>query len=136
MDLLVNIDVDDLTQAIGFYTGAFDLRVGRRFGTDGVELLGASSVIYLLAQAPGTPPFAGAIQRRDYARHWTPVHLDIVVDDIEQAVTRAVAAGAMLEHAPQARRWGKLAALADPFGHGLCLIEFTGRGYDEIASPP
>jgi lactoylglutathione lyase len=24
--------------------------------------------------------------------------------------------------------------LADPFGHGLCLIEFRGRGYDEIAT--
>jgi hypothetical protein len=23
--------------------------------------------------------------------------------------------------------------LADPFGHGLCLIQFLGRGYDEIA---
>jgi len=22
--------------------------------------------------------------------------------------------------------------LADPFGHGLCLIQFLGRGYDEI----
>ena len=22
----------------------------------------------------------------------------------------------------------------DPFGHGLCLIEFLGRGYDEIAT--
>ena len=24
--------------------------------------------------------------------------------------------------------------LADPFGHGICLIEFVGRGYDEIAT--
>jgi hypothetical protein len=24
--------------------------------------------------------------------------------------------------------------LADPFGHGFCLIEFTGRGYDEVAT--
>ena len=24
--------------------------------------------------------------------------------------------------------------LADPFGHGICLIEFLGRGYDEIAN--
>lgn len=26
------------------------------------------------------------------------------------------------------------ALFVDPFGHGFCLIEFTGRGYDEIAS--
>jgi hypothetical protein len=24
--------------------------------------------------------------------------------------------------------------MADPFGHGFCLIEFRGRGYDEIAA--
>ena len=27
-----------------------------------------------------------------------------------------------------------IAMLADPFGHGICLIEFVGRGYDEIAT--
>jgi lactoylglutathione lyase len=30
--------------------------------------------------------------------------------------------------------WGRIAQLADPFGHGLCLIQFLGRGYDEIAT--
>lgn len=25
--------------------------------------------------------------------------------------------------------------LADPFGHGVCLLQFSGRGYDEIATP-
>jgi hypothetical protein len=29
--------------------------------------------------------------------------------------------------------WGKIVVLSDPFGHGLCLIEFLGRGYDEVA---
>jgi hypothetical protein len=24
--------------------------------------------------------------------------------------------------------------VADPFGHGICLIEFVGKGYDEIAT--
>ena len=36
MDLLVNIDVSDLDLAIAFYTSAFDLKVSRRFATDGV----------------------------------------------------------------------------------------------------
>jgi hypothetical protein len=22
--------------------------------------------------------------------------------------------------------------MADPFGHGFCFLQFTGRGYDEI----
>jgi predicted enzyme related to lactoylglutathione lyase len=134
VNLLVNIDVEDLQRAIAFYTGAFDLRIGRRFGADGVELLGACAPIYLLAKAAGTRPSANADEVRDYARHWTSVHLDIVVQDIDAAVARAVAAGANLERPAQASNWGKLALLADPFGNGFCLVEFLGRGYDEIAS--
>ena len=134
-DLLVNIDVDDLQRGIAFYCGALGLRIGRRFGADGIELLGASAPIYLLVKAAGTQPFRESRQVRDYARHWSPIHLDFVVPDIEAAVARAVAAGATLERPVRASAWGKLALLADPFGHGFCLVEFVGRGYDEIASP-
>ncbi|MDZ3824625.1 MAG: VOC family protein, partial [Pseudoxanthomonas sp.] len=70
---------------------------------------------------------------RDYSRHWTPVHLDIVVEDLDAALARALAAGARLERPVLEQRWGRLAPLADPFGHGFCLIQFLGRGYDEIA---
>ena len=40
MTLLLNIDVPDVEAGVRFYTAAFDLKVGRRFGTDFVELLG------------------------------------------------------------------------------------------------
>ncbi len=136
VQLLVNIDVDDIDRAVGFYTQAFGLQVGRRFGRDGVELLGASSNIYLLVKAGGSRPCANhTTQTRDYTRHWTPVHLDVVVEDIDAAVPRAVAAGATLERAAETSNWGKLALLSDPFGNGFCLVEFVGRGYDEIATP-
>lgn len=134
MNLLVNIDVPDLEHAVRFYTAAFGWTVSRRFGADGVELQGASSAVYLLCKPPGTPAAVGLPQQRDYARHWTPVHLDIVVPDIAAAVTQVVAAGATLEKPAQTNNWGKLALLSDPFGHGFCLVEFVGRGYDEIAS--
>lgn len=135
MNLLVNIDVDDLDRAERFYTTAFDLRVSRRFGAGGVELSGGSSPIYLLRKAAGTPATPASQQTRDYARHWTPVHLDMVVDDIDAAVQRAVEAGATVEAPVRESNWGKLALLADPFGHGFCLLQFVGRGYDEIATP-
>ena len=134
MNLLVNIDVDDLEKATRFYTSAFGLRVGRRFGSFGVEMLGTSAPIYLLVKAPGSPPSPATTQIRNYSRHWTPVHLDFVVEQIEPAVEKAVAAGARLENPVDAHRWGKLALLADPFGHGFCFVQFLGRGYDEIAS--
>ena len=134
MDLLVNVDVDDLDRALRFYTSAFGLSVGRRFGAVGVELVGRSAPIYLLAKPAGSSPSPSSTQARAYARHWTPVHLDFVVDDIEEATVRALSAGAILEKPVSTHVWGKLAVLADPFGHGVCLVQFLGRGYDEIAS--
>ena len=134
MQLLVNIDVDDLARAEAFYTTALGLRAGRRFGDDGLELLGASAPIYLLRKAAGTPASATVPTPRDYARHWTPVHLNLVVPDVDAAVARAVAAGAVLEQAARSHDWGRIALLADPFGHGFCLLQFLGRGYDEITT--
>ena len=131
MDLLVNIDVPDLARAVAFYSEAFGLSVTRRFGSDGVELGGWPARLYLLHKPEGTLG-AGTSQRR-YDRHWTPVHLDVVVDDVERALARAAAAGARAETEIRTANWGKLVVLADPFGHGFCLIEFLGRGYDEIA---
>jgi predicted enzyme related to lactoylglutathione lyase len=133
MELLVNIDVDDLARATAFYCEAFGLRVGRRLGPSSVELLGASSSVYLLLKPEGSSPSAHTGQRRSYRRHWSPIHLDIVVPDADEAVARAVAAGATLEQAVATFDWGRLAMLADPFGHGFCVVQFLGRGYDEIA---
>jgi predicted enzyme related to lactoylglutathione lyase len=133
-ELLVNIDVDDLAKAIAFYGSAFGLSVGRRFGASGVEMLGGSAPIYLLVKKNGSVAAPGVRRRRDYRRHWTPVHLDFVVDDLEAAVTRAIAAGAALEAPVKPGNWGDLALMRDPFGHGFCLLQFKGRGYDEIAT--
>ena len=124
--------VDNIDEAIEFYTKAFGLRPGRRFDNSVAEMLGASSKIYLLAKPSGSPASTSTPQKRDYRRHWTPVHLDFVVDDINAAVERAKAAGAKLEGDINTYKWGHIAYMSDPFGHGFCLIEFIGRGYDEI----
>jgi predicted enzyme related to lactoylglutathione lyase len=134
--LLVNIDVDDLPRAERFYVSALDLEVGRRFGEDGVELVGLEAPLYLLRAPAGSVPFADAApgEVRRYGRHWTPVHLDVAVDDLEAALSRAEAAGARREGEVESRAWGRMAVLSDPFGHGLCLLELTLRGYDVIAT--
>lgn len=134
MDLLVNIDVPDLARAETFYVEAFGLTPTRRFGAGGVELSGLPVRLYLLQKAEGS--LGAGEERRRYGRHWTPVHLDLVVDDVEAALARAVAAGARLEVPLRCESWGAIAGLSDPFGHGICLIQFLNRGYDEIASPP
>jgi predicted enzyme related to lactoylglutathione lyase len=134
MKLLVNIDVPDLAAATRFYCAAFDLRLARRLGPGIVELGGAEVPVFLLEKAEGSAAGAGA-QARSYARHWSPVHLDFVVDDIDGAVRQALAAGAALEQPVRSFAWGKLALLADPFGHGVCLLQFIGRGYAELEVP-
>ena len=134
MNFLVNIDVDDLEAATRFYTDAFGLRIGRRFGASAIELIGGPTPIYLLAKAAGSDADPAGSRQRTYERHWTPVHLDFVVEDVERAIARAQAAGARLEQPASTSAWGKLALMADPFGHGFCFVQFVGAGYDEIAS--
>jgi predicted enzyme related to lactoylglutathione lyase len=132
--LLVNIDVEDLARGEAFYQAAFGLRVGRRFGTGAVELLGADAPIYLLACAAGSAPFPGAPAGRDYGRHWTPVHLDFVVDDLEADLARALSAGARQQGEIVEQAWGRMVVLADPFGHGVCLLQLSAAGYDAITT--
>lgn len=130
MNLRVCIDVPEMAQAIAFYRDGLGLTVGRRYRDDWTEMLGAPVPVDLLKQAAGTKANAAAV--RSYDRHWTPVHLDFVVEDLDAVVARAVAAGATVEQAAKERPYGRIAVLADPFGNGFCLLEMRGRGYDEM----
>jgi predicted enzyme related to lactoylglutathione lyase len=135
MQLLVNVDVEDIERGIEFYRAAFALRVERRlFDGSVAEMVGASSKIHLLQKPAGTSPSRDVALVRDYHRHWTPVHLDFEVDDIDTAVERAVEAGAKLEELPRSFGWGRLAMLSDPFGNGFCFVQFSVRGYGAVAS--
>ena len=130
--LLLNIDVPDLEAGITFYTEALGLRVGRRFDSAFVELLGTDAPVYLLEKEAGTSigPAGGDVRR--YERHWTPLHPDFAVDDLDSAIIRAEAAGAVREGETCEAPYGRLAMFADPFGHGFCLIEFNEKGYDAL----
>jgi predicted enzyme related to lactoylglutathione lyase len=132
-ELRACIDVDDVDRAIAFYSGALGLEIGRRFDEGWVELVGAPIPLDLLGRPEGSP--ANALPEapaRSYHRHWTPIHLDFVVEDIDVAVERVERAGGALEGEVQTYTYGRLARMSDPFGHGFCLLEFHGRGYDEI----
>jgi predicted enzyme related to lactoylglutathione lyase len=134
VDFLVNIDVPDLEKGIAFYRDGIGLVLNRRlFAGTVAEMVGGSSTIYLLAKPADTSASSQAALPRVYRRHWTPVHLDFNVADISSAVARAEMAGATLEGKVQSHSWGLLATLNDPFGHGVCLVQFARGGYDQVA---
>ena len=132
--LLINIDVPDLAAGERFYTEALGLTTARRFDDDIVELTGSDAPIYLIRKRAGSSigPEAGDFRR--YNRHWTPVHPDFSVDDLDSAVARALTAGAVQEGETLDLPYGRQAMFADPFGHGFCLIEFNDKGYDALTT--
>jgi predicted enzyme related to lactoylglutathione lyase len=132
--LLVNIDVPDLDRGVGFYRDGLGFVLRRwLFGHTVAELTCASVCCFLIEKRPGTHPVSGHDATRHYAPHWTPLHLDLVVPDVDLALTRAIAAGARIESPAADAAFGRIATLRDPFGHGFCLIELADGGYDNVS---
>jgi predicted enzyme related to lactoylglutathione lyase len=131
MNLLINVDVPDLDKAIAFYTAALGLTHTRTFDGDTAELRGAAATIYLLQKPAGSTAVKQPAIARDFGRHWTPVHFDLVVDDVDAAAARAIAAGARQETGHVDWRGSRCVSLSDPFGHGFCFIQFRGDGYED-----
>lgn len=131
MKTLINIDVPDLQAASAFYQATLGLTQSRMLDDDVVELSGASSTIYLLQKPAGSAVSSAgdSTATRSYARHWTPVHLDFVVDDLAAAAERALRAGAKQESECVDWRGSRCITFSDPFGHGFCLIAFDGESY-------
>jgi catechol 2,3-dioxygenase-like lactoylglutathione lyase family enzyme len=108
----VVVEVSDLDRATAFWTGLLGSSVlDQGDGWVDVALLGVNGPALSLQQARG--------------RRWrrSRLHLDVVVDDVEQAVSRAVLLGGSTgPHVPGAgsARWQ---VLSDPDGNELCLLE-------------
>jgi len=129
-------------EAIDFYIKAFGARQKIRMaGPDGkimhAELLIGNSIVMLGDEAPQmgatAPPTIGG----------TASGLLVYVKNVDQAFTRAVAAGATADMPPQNMFWGdRFARLTDPFGHKWSLAthvedlsprEMARRGQAEMA---
>jgi predicted enzyme related to lactoylglutathione lyase len=117
MEFQICIDVDDVDRAVEFYGRGLGLTVVENHPDWAQVKLGEQT--FWIMKAP-----AGAQGQisRDYRRHWTPVHLDFTVDDIDDAVKRAVDAGGKIEGEIQRSAKGGLANLVDPSGNGVDLV--------------
>jgi len=80
IDAVLNVDVPEVRAAIDFYERGIGLRLRRMlFNGTVAEMSGAPVPIFLIQKRPGTSPSPSISAPRDYARHWTPVHLDFPV---------------------------------------------------------
>ena len=127
------IDVADLERGIAFYCGGLGLSLKRRLSPSWVELDGANLPVFLLGNRSPAADLGGTQIQRDFARHWTPMHLDFIVPDLDAAVARLTGLGATLDRPIRLAEYGRMANMADPFGNGFDLIEFSGSGYDAVS---
>jgi predicted enzyme related to lactoylglutathione lyase len=127
------IEVTEAERGIAFYCQGLGLAVKHRFSPTWIELEGANCPIYLLADRPAVADLGSTTAKRSYERHWTPVHLDFVVTDLDATVSRLTALGGSLDREVKRREYGRIANMADPFGNGFDLIEFSGSGYDAVS---
>ena len=108
------IDVDDVAAAVRFYNEGIGLEVVQEV-PDWAQLKVGEQTIWIMKIAAGPAgPFT-----RSYHRHWTPVHLDFHVKDMDAAIERAIIAGGKLENRPKP----ELANLSDPSGNGVDLVK-------------
>lgn len=119
----VSIDVPDLTRGAEFYSRAFGFSKSAEPVPGVVVMRVGKAEICLLEKSAGSRPSNATGQLRHYQRHWTPVHLDIHVDDLQTALTRVINAGATCEQRFDDPEQAAVAFCSDPFGHGFCLVE-------------
>ena len=119
----VSVDVPNLADGIRFYCEAFGFSKVSEPVPGVVVLRAGTSEICLLEKKPGSVPAPGTDETRHYRRHWTPVHMDFHVEDLRNALAKAVEAGAKQEQIFEVPGYPAVAFCSDPFGHGFCLIE-------------
>ena len=127
------IEVDDLDRGIAFYCNGLGLTLKRRLSPRWIELDGANLPLFLHGNLLPIADLGSTKVERDYQRHWTPVHLDFIVPDLDPAMARLTTLGGSLDREVQTRDYGRIANMADPFGNGSDLIEFSGSGYDAVS---
>jgi hypothetical protein len=113
----VSLDSSDFRKLADFYVKLLDGKVAHEFGGHGVAVAIPGTDIQLNFQnaegyePPAWPEEPGKQQQME--------HLDLVADDLEEAVNRAIELGAMkapLQFIPE------ITVMLDPAGHPFCLI--------------
>jgi predicted enzyme related to lactoylglutathione lyase len=109
-----------LKAATTFYCDALGCSLDDEQASHNALSVGGAT-LHLLLKAAGTDATRAGSSIRTYERHWTPVHLDFDVEDIDAAVARVQRSGGTFEGLERDES-GAAAFCADPFGNGFCLL--------------
>jgi predicted enzyme related to lactoylglutathione lyase len=114
--------VPSLAQGLAFYERVFGfVETARPFPT--MAILDANNVtVCMHEKAAGSKPSPSGADVRRYERHWTPVHLDLHVADLDDALGRLREAGGAVEAEFRSHGPKPVAFCCDPFGNGFCII--------------
>jgi predicted enzyme related to lactoylglutathione lyase len=118
----VSIDVPDLEAGLRFYGEVFGfVETMRPFPT--MAILDANNVsVCMHEKAAGSESSPTGSDRRRYERHWTPVHLDLHVEDFDAVLSKVRARGGGIENEFRTQGPKPAAFCSDPFGNGFCVI--------------
>jgi predicted enzyme related to lactoylglutathione lyase len=118
----VSIDVPDLEAGLRFYASVFGfMETARPFPA--MAILDANNVTVCMHGKPAgsrSAPAGGDVRR--YERHWTPVHLDLHVQDLDVALGKVRSEGGTVENELRSEGPSPVAFCSDPFGNGFCVI--------------
>lgn len=120
--LALSIDVPDVAAGERFFTDGLGFETVRQ-EPPSLVMRADTIEVWLLPREEGSTAVRHRQLSRSYQRHWTPIHLDIIVDDLQSALARAISAGATQEGDVVTGEEGAIAFCADPFGNGFCLIQ-------------
>jgi predicted enzyme related to lactoylglutathione lyase len=88
-----------------------------------MAVLDANNVtVCMHEKAAGTKSSPGGAEVRRYERHWTPVHLDLHVPDLDAVLAKVRAEGGTIESEFRTQGPKPVAFCSDPFGNGFCVI--------------
>lgn len=117
----VSIDVPDLEAGIRFYGRVFGfVEVSRPFPT--MAILDAGNLTVCMHAKPAGSHSSPGGEPRDYARHWTPVHLDLHVRDLDAVLARIREEGGAIEQEFRNQGPRQVAFCSDPFGSGFRVL--------------
>ncbi len=117
----VSIDVTDLKRAEEFYIEVLGCKKVRDQGSSMSVITTENCDIYLQEKEAGTKAIPSSDIVRDYKRHWTPVHIDFLADNVDDIVEKVIQLGGLHEGG-ESGDWGAIAYCSDPFGNGFCII--------------